>query len=198
MIDPMKIADKIWGIIVCIAIGTLLILFVRGLAHGADLTVKTGDVIVSSSKFPTTVVKVDTKTITVTSMAILSAIKGGFVFVRVLTNVPIMDNVQIDSLVSISTRIDELTGKSVMDSQYVSVSHKVPAKTIIPGKVTIGKLGETVIAKPDTIWAFYWRPYQCSWVEYKLDKLGNKVVRLIDIDGSEITLPIAKILGVWK
>ncbi len=65
---------------------------------GVDLTAKAGDIIYSESKTPTIAVKMDVKEISDKSLIVFTARKGGFVFVRVLTDVPIMDTVQVDSI----------------------------------------------------------------------------------------------------
>ncbi len=65
---------------------------------GQELTAKAGTITYSSSKAPTTAVKVDTKAVTDKDMVIFAAQNGGFVFVRVLTDKPMMTLVDVDSL----------------------------------------------------------------------------------------------------
>ncbi len=122
------------------------------IVRSADLTAKAGDIIYAETKTPIQAVKVAAKEIVLNKKIYFVARKGGFVFVKIQTDIPIMSTVQIDS---------------------------VTTKQVASGTC-------------------YEKNYQCSWVEHKVDKDGKKVVLLIDIDGSELILPIEKVLRVWK
>ena len=149
------------------------------IAYGQDLlsntiAAKSGDIITATSKFPTTAIKIDAKEIVKDKLIILKAIEGGHGFAHVLTDIPIMDTVMVDSL----------TVTAEGDTVMVPVSAQIHAFT--------------VRANGDTVYAYRWKGYQCSWIEYKVDKDNKKIIRLIDIDGSEATVPIEKVLGVFK
>ena len=141
-------------------------------AHSADLVVKSGDVLYAESKAPTQSVKVDSRLITASSKVFFSARKGGFVFVNILTETPLTTMVFVDSLAI-----------SKGDTTLVPIEKEIQAFSV---------------AGDDTTLLWKNRNLQCSWVEYKVDKSGNKVVLLIDVDGSELTLPVERVLRVWK
>ncbi len=64
-------------------------------APGADLSAKSGGTYYSESRTPTVAIKVDTREITDKSSIMFMARKGGFVFVNVLTDVPIVNTVAL-------------------------------------------------------------------------------------------------------
>jgi hypothetical protein len=88
LVNPVMLSVIAWALI---ALGARL-------ACGQSLTAKAGSITYSSSRTPTTAVKVDTRALTDKSTIIFASQKGGFVFVRVLTDKPIMTPITVDSL----------------------------------------------------------------------------------------------------
>lgn len=86
-----------WMLIGLLCFWLLVIIAARAVC-GQELIAKAGTIVYSSSTTPNTLVKVDAKTVTDKTPVIISAQKGGFVFVNVLTDVPMMTPVTIDSL----------------------------------------------------------------------------------------------------